>query len=88
MENRLISAISKIKLNKDINTFDEASTKNEVVLRFLSILGWDPFNTQEVKPEYAIRGKRVDYSLRYAGSNKVFIEVKQMLEPLEKHQPQ
>ncbi len=88
MENRLISAILKIKQNKDINTFDEASTKNEVVLRLLSILGWDPFNTQEVKPEYSIMGKRVDYSLRYAGSNKVFIEVKQMLEPLEKHQEQ
>jgi predicted type IV restriction endonuclease len=58
------------------------------LLRIISTLGWDTFSVDEVKPEYSVGSQRVDYSLRCAGKNKVFIEVKKIGEDLEKHQEQ
>ena len=92
MEEQLLGFISKLKSNKNIQSFDEAATKQAIVLRCLSLLGWDVFNIEEVYPEYSVGpdtvAKRVDYSLRISGANKVFVEVKKPSEELEKHQEQ
>jgi len=88
MHSELAAAIQDIKTNKALISIDEASTKAGVVLRLLATLGWNPFNVEEVKPEYTVRSKRVDYSLRVADTNKVFIEVKRIGENLELHQEQ
>lgn len=88
MEGQLISFIENLKTDDRIRSFDEAATKQEVVLRLLDLLGWDIFNTDEVKPEYSVGGKRVDYSLRISNVNKVFMEVKRIGEELEYHQEQ
>lgn len=48
--------------------FDEASTKQAVILRLLRILGWDTYNADEVKPEYS-GCKSADYSIRIANFN-------------------
>jgi len=88
MKEKLLELIKKIQLDKRLVSFDEAATKQAVVLRILSFLGWDTFNIDEVHPEYSVGGKKVDYSLRYNGYNKVFIEVKKVAEDLEKHQEQ
>ncbi|MGZ4929140.1 MAG: hypothetical protein ACXV76_12855 [Halobacteriota archaeon] len=69
--------IKGIQADKRILTFDEASTKLGVILPLLQELGWNPFNVDEVHPEYAVGGTRVDYSLRFENHNKVFLEVKQ-----------
>jgi predicted type IV restriction endonuclease len=55
-------------------------------MRILANLGWNPFNINEVKPEYSVAGRRVDYSLRIYDANKVFLEVKKMGEELDRHQ--
>lgn len=84
----LMSAIIEIRNNRSVFTLDEASIKSSVVQRFLSMLGWDPFDVNEVKPEYTVESKRVDFSLRINETNKVFIEVKRPSENLEPHQEQ
>jgi len=88
MKEQLLELIGKIQSDKRLATFDEAATKQAVILRILNCLEWDSFNIDEVHPEYSVRGKRVDYSLRYNNYNKVFIEVKKVGEDLERHQEQ
>lgn len=88
MNEELSKLISEFKKDKRPLSFDEAATKQAVILRILKSLGWDPFNIDEVYPEYSVGGKRVDYALKFNGKNKVFIEVKKVNEDLEKHQEQ
>lgn len=88
MDNRIRNLILDIRSNERIGTFDEATTKQAIVLRLLSELGWPIFDTEEVKPEYSVANRRVDYSLRINSSNKVFLEVKKVMEELEGHQKQ
>jgi len=85
MQNQLISFIDNLKQDRRIISFDEAAIKQAVILKILSILGWDTFNIDEVTPEYSIGGKRVDYSLRINNVNKVFIEAKRPGEDLENY---
>lgn len=88
MEEKLLELIKKIQSEKRLVSFDEAATKQAVILRILSFLGWDTFNIDEVHPEYSVGGKKVDYALRHNNYNKVFIEVKKVGEDLERHQEQ
>ncbi|HLG30534.1 MAG TPA: hypothetical protein VI387_10015 [Candidatus Brocadiales bacterium] len=88
MKEQLLSFIENIRVDKRINSFDEAATKQGIILPLLSKLGWDVFNIDEVKPEQEAGGGNVDYALRLNNSNKVFIEVKRPSEDLENHQEQ
>ncbi len=94
MKQKLTLAIDTIKESKDLFQFDEQATKQTIILRLLSILGWDIFNRNEIFPEYFIdegKLKRVDYALRIKNANKVFIEVKRIKEDdldKQKHQEQ
>lgn len=88
MQDQLTSFIESLRAERRISSFDEAATKQAVVTRLLSLLGWDIFNIDEVTPEYSVGRGRVDYSLRIGNINKVFIEVKKIGEELEKHQEQ
>ena len=88
MREKLLLLISDLRSDQEILSFDEAATKQAVVLRLLSILGWDCFRIEEVYPEFGIGSQRVDYALRLAGTIKVFIEVKRTGQDLEDHQKQ
>lgn len=88
MDKGIKNLILDIRSNERINTFDETTTKQAIVLRLLLELGWPIFDTEEVKPEYSVANRRVDYSLRINNSNKVFLEVKKVTEDLEGHQKQ
>jgi len=87
MEN-LLQLISNLQKDKRLYTYDEASTKQAVILPILHILGWNTYKIDEVTPEYSLRGKRVDYCLRHNGSNRIFLEVKKVSEELENHEEQ
>ncbi|MEK7397850.1 MAG: hypothetical protein AAB116_13035 [Candidatus Poribacteria bacterium] len=51
MEKELLDAISNIKSNKDkMLEYDETKTKNALILKILSLLGWDAFNVDECVP--------------------------------------
>lgn len=87
MRENLLQFIIDKKLDGDFKQGEEA-TKQGLILPILHYLGWNPFNVQEVFPEYSVKSGRVDYSLRFNSINKVFIEVKKINEDLEKHQEQ
>jgi hypothetical protein len=86
MEKQIQSFIKDLKSNKKLPSFDEASTKQAVVLRILSFLGWDIFNVDEVCPDYAANSSYVSYALRIGDTNKIFVEVKKIGEKLDNHQ--
>jgi len=88
MQEKLLELIKSIQSDRRLVSFDEAATKQVVILRALSCLGWDTFDIDEVHPEYSVGGKNVDYALRHNNYNKAFIEVKRVGEDLEKHQEQ
>ena len=88
MNEEFLKFLKDIRSNKKIICFDESATKQGIILRVLSFLGWNIFNIEEVYPEYSVGEKKVDYALRYSNSNKVFIEVKKIGEELDKHQEQ
>lgn len=88
MMDSLETVLNRIRSNKAIATLDEATIKQGVILRVLNALGWDTFETDEVRPEFPVIGGNVDYALRLDGENKVFVEAKRPSEELSKHQIQ
>jgi len=88
MQAELKTFIDYIRTNRRIDSFDESAIKQAVILKMLNCLGWDTYNVDEVKPEYSVSGKRVDFSLRIDNQNKVFLEVKRPGEDLDNHQEQ
>ena len=88
MNEQILSLLKQLRADTRLASFDEAATKQIVLLRVLSLLGWDIYNIDEVKPEFAVGSQRVDYSLRNKSINKVFIEVKKVGEDLDRHQEQ
>lgn len=76
MNDKFTTLLNRIKADHHIFSVDEAKTKQGSILPILSVLGWDVFDTNEVIPEYSVESKKVDYSLRLQGQNKVFLEAK------------
>jgi len=88
MKERLGAFVEHLKEDRKIASFDEAATKQAIVLRLLSILEWDTYSIDEVTPEYSVRGRRVDYCLKTGNIKRAFLEVKKIGEQLESHQEQ
>ena len=57
----------------------EAAVTQGIVLPVLYELGWPVFDTRSVAPEYALEGRRINFTL-FDGSDKqkVFLEVKRV----------
>ena len=83
---KLAEFIKKIQSDDRFGTFDEAAIKQGGILKVLSLLDWDPFDVDEVQPEYDIQGNRVDFCLKKQKSNKVFILVRKNEKDFPKHQ--
>lgn len=84
----ILSFIKELKNNPKISSFDEATTKQAIILPLLQKLGWNIFNPEEVKPEFTVENRKVDYALRLNQTSELFLEVKQTGTDLEKHQEQ
>ena len=84
----IAQAVEQIRNTVSLSVLDESATKQGVVLRLLSLAGWDTFDISQVVPEYTVGTRRVDYVLRPGSPNAVFIEVKRPGENLERHQQQ
>ncbi len=79
----------KKRYSKDrLRQFDEAATKQAIILPILASLRWSTWDVEEVCPEYTVRKGKVDYALKLNGKPKVFLEVKKIGEDLERHQEQ
>lgn len=88
MIEQLKTFLENLKNNPRVANFDEAATKQAIILPILHALGWNTYNIDEVSPEFSVEGGRIDYSLQDNNINKVFIEVKKTGEDLEKHEEQ
>ena len=88
MTEQLVKFLDRIRSNTKLRTFDEASTKQAIILPLLQLLGWQTYDIDEVTPEFSVGGRKVDYSLRLSKRNEVFLEVKKPSEDLDKHQEQ
>ena len=88
MAETISQAVKQIKNTVSLTSLDESATKQSVVLRLLSLCGWDPFDLSQVVPEYRVGNRRVDFALRPGSADAVFIEVKRPGENLENHQQQ
>ena len=61
----------------------EEATKNALIMPFISALGYDIFNPQEVVPEYIAdigtkKGEKVDYAIMRDGEIIILIECKKV----------
>ena len=86
MKGELLGFIKEIQSDERLMSLDEAAIKQSVVLKILLFLGWDPFNIDEIHPEYDVGTGIVDFSLRHDNSDKVFIDTIRVGEDLEKYQ--
>ncbi|KPJ78723.1 MAG: hypothetical protein AMJ54_01990 [Deltaproteobacteria bacterium SG8_13] len=86
MEKQIIAFIESLKGDKRLSSLDEASTKQAIIIKMLSLLGWDIFNVDEVKPDLVVKSYMVDYALRKNKFNTVFIGVNKAGEELRKDQ--
>jgi len=86
MEKDILEFIKEIQSDARYDSFDEAAVKQGIVLKLLSLLGWDPFDINQIKPEYVVEGGRVDFSLLHKNSSKVFIGVRKGIDVLKEYQ--
>ena len=64
------------------------SINSLVIEPILRKLGWNTSNPDEVRPQYSVQHRRVDYALLINNTAKVFIEVKRGGKALQRHQKQ
>ncbi|MBN1831597.1 MAG: restriction endonuclease subunit R [Deltaproteobacteria bacterium] len=86
MEKNILEFIEEIQSDARYDSFDEAAVKQGIVLKLLSLLGWDPFDINQIKPEYVVEDGRVDFSLLHKNSSMVFIGVKKGTDALTEYQ--
>jgi len=79
-KNKLFEFSAKVsEIKKHLAT--EESTKNALILPFLQIMGYDPFNPTEIYPEYISdvgtkKGEKVDYAIMLNNEPIILIECK------------
>ena len=76
MQKPIMAFVKDLKSNKKLHSLDEASTKQAVALRLLSLLGWDIFNVEEVYPDFSSESDTASYALRIEGVSKLLLDVK------------
>ena len=86
MEKQIIAFFETLKKNKRLSSFDKASTKQAIVIRLLSLLGWDIFDVDEVKPDHTVKSSLIDFALRTSNIDAVFIGVEKVGEDLKRCQ--
>ncbi len=75
MNKTLVTFLEGIHANKQVAFMDKETVKQSIVMKLLFLLGWDIFNANEVKPNYAVGKKMIDYCLNQNESEKIFIQV-------------
>jgi hypothetical protein len=86
MEREILEFIEEIQSDERYDSFDEPAVKQGIVLKLLSLLGWDPFDINQIKLEYGVEGGTIDFSLMHKNSSKVFIGIRKGVEALTGYQ--
>lgn len=79
------------RLQKQLDTLTEESTKTTLIMPFFSMLGYDVFDADEFMPEFTCdvatkKGEKVDYAILKDGEPVILIEVKRAGMKLQKQQ--
>ncbi|MBN2420575.1 MAG: hypothetical protein JXL81_14385 [Deltaproteobacteria bacterium] len=82
---KIIQFFKELQTDKKFKNFDEASIKQAIILKILSLLGWDPFDVNEIQPEYNVNKQKIDYALKQKDSLQVFVVVKKGLDNFKTH---
>jgi len=88
MVDALSDFIKQISEDKRVMAYNEARTKQAIILEILFFLGWDTADIDEVTPEFEVKKFKVDYALGNHSKKYVFIEVKKPSEDLSRHEGQ
>lgn len=80
--------VDHLKASSELALYSETETKQFIVLPLLRQLNWDDTDRSQVRPEYAVQSRRVDYALMVRATPKVFLEVKRIDQDLSIHQEQ
>ncbi|MBW1862960.1 MAG: restriction endonuclease subunit R [Deltaproteobacteria bacterium] len=80
----LLKFIKEIKGDDKFQSLDGPAIKQGIVLKLLSLLEWDPFNMDEIQPEYNVTKGKIDFALMQNDSPKVFISVEKDFKDFEK----
>lgn len=88
-----IKTIYKRWINTRDSIQSEESTKQSMILPFLSALGYDVFNPEEITPEKECevngkKGEKIDYAVSRDGEQLMIVECKHWNENLDKHEQQ
>jgi len=86
MEKKVAEFIASLQSDKRLASLDEASTKQAVVIKMLSLLGWDIFNVDEVRPDLTVKSTVIDFALRVNRIDTVFVGVGRAGEELSQDQ--
>jgi hypothetical protein len=86
MQERLLQFIKEIQTDDRYDSFAEPEIKQGIVMKILSFLEWDPFDVDEIQPEYKVDGGKIDFSLRHKDSSKAFIGIKRGVKALKEYQ--
>lgn len=86
-----IKELSKRAMVAKQKALTEEATKTSVLLPFIQFLEFDPFNLDEVVPEYTAdvgvkKGEKVDFAIKIVGSAAILIEAKPVAATLETSQ--
>ena len=82
---KIIQFLKELQTDKKFRDFDEASVKQAIVLKILALLGWDPFDVNEIQPEYSTKKQKIDFVLKQNNSFEVFLIVKKGLDNFKAH---
>jgi predicted type IV restriction endonuclease len=77
---KLIQFLKELQTDKKYREFEEASIKQAIVLKILFLLGWDPFDANEIQPEYMTKMQKIDFAIRQNDTVKAFLIVRKDLE--------
>ncbi len=61
----LLEFLRDIQSDERFKSLNEAAIKQAIVLKILSLLDWDPFNIDEIQPEYNLEDGKVDFLLKH-----------------------
>lgn len=75
MSTLLKNFIEEIKTNPSIDSYNQASINQGIILPILQLLGWNIYNINEVTPEFSFENKRIAYLLRTDNRSRVFIGI-------------
>ncbi len=77
---KLIQFLKELQTDRKYKDLQEASIKQAIILKILLLLGWDPFDVNEIQPEYVTKMQKIDYAIRQNDSVEAFLIVKKTLD--------